>query len=129
MTDKPKRKPFSEAVYSAFYDCFRVSGFTPSIPQLERMQQTTKKMATILEAESKLVAIELINRVQEHLKGAFTDLGSQVDKIQEKLDNTEKRLTMVQNQVDVLRRTQGTPKKQPKVQQPLTDNKTDQFNG
>jgi hypothetical protein len=102
-----KRKPFDEAVYGAFYDCFRVAGFSPSIPQLERMQQTTKKLAIILESESKLVAIELINRVQDHLKAAFADLGNQVDKIQEKLDNTEKRLTQVQNQVDVLRRTSG----------------------
>ena len=103
--DKLKRKPFAEAVYGAFYDCFRVAGFSPSISQLERMQQTTKRLAVILESESKLVAIELINRVQEHLKDAFANLGNQVDKIQDKLDNTEKRLTQVQNQVDVLRRT------------------------
>lgn len=126
--DKAKRKPFDEAVYGAFYDCFRVSGFSPSIPQLDRMRTTTKKLAIILESESKLVAIELINRVQEHLKAAFTDLGNQVDRMQTKLDTTEKRVTELQKQVDVLRRTGGKTKA-PKLQQPLTDNPTDQFNG
>lgn len=106
---KKNRKPFDEAVYSAFYDCFRVAGFTPTISQLDRMRNTTGNLAKILEAESKMVAIELINRVQDHLKSAFADLGQQVDKIQERLDNTVKRVDEIQKHVDTMRRTGNKP--------------------
>jgi hypothetical protein len=98
-----------------FYDVFHSVGFTPSIPQMDKMRESTGRLSKLLEGETKLIAIELIDRVQGHIKEAFTSLGSQVDKQGDLQQTHQKLLQKIQADVDRLKRTAPKGKYVPAV--------------
>jgi len=78
---KKERKPFEEALYTDLYQCFSSVGITPSIPQLEALRTATTKLAKLLETESKLTAIRLVERMQNKISEAFEELQKTIIKV------------------------------------------------
>lgn len=76
-----KRKPFEESLHGLLHDMFRAANVPIDSKQNDNIRATAERLASLIQAESKLASIAHMKRLQKAIIAAFEAQDKKIDLI------------------------------------------------
>lgn len=80
------KQPFDEIIHGLFYDIVRSAGVSLNGNQLAKIRIQTAKLATVIEVQAELKAIEVAKRLQLAVTKGFKDMAKDIAKLENKIN-------------------------------------------